>query len=207
MIDNVKFVAQIVDYKTVANMNFFKNITRERKITVLTLGFCLLFIILVGTSEFKNNYLNYSTALSFTGSFLLLKSLIYTIVTSEAQLKINNWFSFGLNIVFNASQAWLLIQGIRYLNQTSDPFNCIWYFFLATVLFFVQIYIFKFLPFFKTALFEIFVFGVCAGALRLMNTYTPENQTYLLLQVFFGYTSFFVACFTYFNLLKLLFTK
>ncbi len=156
----------------------------------------------MGANEFKNNYLNYSTALSFAGSLLFLKTFLFTTLQSETHLKTKNWFSFGLDILLCYSQIYLLMQGVRYLNQSSDPFNTLWFFLVSSVIFFAQVYITKQIKLFTTLIIEIALFAVLTLTLHLINIYTPETQIYLLVQVAVAYTGLAFSFYSYFTMLK-----
>ena len=174
----------------------------QKKITFLTVLFSFIFILLLGTNEFKNNYLNYSTFLMFGGALLFLKGFIFTAIESESNLLNRNWFSFGVDIILSYTQIWLIIQAVRYMNQSSDPFNTVWFFLMSSIAFFGQVYITKSTKLFVFSIAEIVLFAVLAFILRIININTPDNQTYLLIQVSVGYSVFFSALITYFLLLQ-----
>ena len=174
----------------------------QKKITFLTVLFSFIFILLLGTNEFKNNYLNYSTFLMFGGALLFLKGFIFTAIESESNLLNRNWFSFGVDIILSYTQIWLIIQAVRYMNQSSDPFNTVWFFLMSSIAFFGQVYITKSTKLFIFSIAEIVLFAVLAFVLKIINIYTPDNQTYLLIQVSVGYSVFFSALITYFLLLQ-----
>lgn len=174
----------------------------QKKITFLTVLFSFIFILLLGTNEFKNNYLNYSTFLMFGGALLFLKGFIFTTLESESNLLNRNWFSFGVDIILSYTQIWLIIQAVRYMNQSSDPFNTVWFFLMSSIAFFGQVYITKSTKLFVFSIAEIVLFAVLAFVLKTINIYTPDNQVYLLIQVSVGYSVFFSALITYFLLLQ-----
>jgi hypothetical protein len=183
-------------------MKSIVNLSNEQKITLATLISSLIFLYFVGFNEFKNNYLNYATVLSFAGSIFFLKTFLFTALQSEVHLKNKNWFSFGLDILLAFSQIWLLIQGIRLLNQTSDPLNTVWYLFISSIIFFVQVYITKQIKIFPALIVEAIILAILSFLLRIINIYTPENQVYLLIQVGVSYITFFVSIYVYFFMLK-----
>ena len=174
----------------------------QKKITFLTVLFSFIFILLLGTNEFKNNYLNYSTFLMFGGALLFLKGFIFTAIESESNLLNRNWFSFGVDIILSYTQIWLIIQAVRYMNQSSDPFNTVWFFLMSSIAFFGQVYITKSTKLFIFSIAEIVLFAVLAFILKIINIHTPDNQVYLLIQVSVGYSVFFSALITYFLLLQ-----
>ena len=174
----------------------------QKKITFLTVLFSFIFILLLGTNEFKNNYLNYSTFLMFGGALLFLKGFIFTAIESESNLLNRNWFSFGVDIILSYTQIWLIIQAVRYMNQSSDPFNTVWFFLMSSIAFFGQVYITKSTKLFVFSIAEIVLFSVLAFVLKIINIHTPDNQVYLLIQVSVGYSVFFSALITYFLLLQ-----
>ena len=174
----------------------------QKKITFLTVLFSFIFILLLGTNEFKNNYLNYSTFLMFGGALLFLKGFIFTAIESESNLLNRNWFSFGVDIILSYTQIWLIIQAVRYMNQSSDPFNTVWFFLMSSIAFFGQVYITKSTKLFVFSIAEIVLFSVLAFILKIINIHTPDNQVYLLIQVSVGYSVFFSALITYFLLLQ-----
>jgi hypothetical protein len=183
-------------------MKSITNLSNEQKITLVSIFFSFIFLWLIGANEFKNNYLNYSTALSFAGSLLFLKAFLFTTLQSEIHLKSKNWFSFGLDILLCYAQIYLLMQGVRYLNQSSDPFNTLWFFLISSIIFFAQVYITKQVKLFPTLMVEIVLFAFLTTTLHLINIYTPEIQVYLLIQVGVAYSSLAFAFYSYFNMLK-----
>ena len=138
----------------------------------------------------------------FGGALLFLKGFIFTAIESESNLLNRNWFSFGVDIILSYTQIWLIIQAVRYMNQSSDPFNTVWFFLMSSIAFFGQVYITKSTKLFVFSIAEIVLFSVLAFVLKIINIHTPDNQVYLLIQVSVGYSVFFSALITYFLLLQ-----
>ena len=180
----------------------------QKIIIAITILSSLIFVWLTSQNGFRGgNLLNYSTVLAFSGSILALKTMFYNFQEADKHISSKNWFGFGLDMIFNILQIFLLIQGIWQLNQNSYPLNTMIYFGLSTIIFFAQIYIMKYIDLFKTALSEIFIFGFCAGCLWYLQINTPENQVFLLSQVFLSYLVMFVSLLSYFFTLKTLIKK
>ena len=108
----------------------------------------------------------------------------------------------SVDIILSYTQIWLIIQAVRYMNQSSDPFNTVWFFLMSSIAFFGQVYITKSTKLFVFSIAEIVLFAVLAFVLKIININTPDNQTYLLIQVSVGYSVFFSALITYFLLLQ-----
>ena len=95
-------------------------------------------------------------------------------------IKSKNWFTIGMDILFNLFQIVFLIAGVRELTQRVDPFNTSLFIFYASVIFFAQIYINKSYNLFKTTIITVSILAFTTLIFRVLLTYTPSSYLDLI---------------------------
>ena len=175
---------------------------KNTRITFVLLVFIFILVGLFASGDFRNNYLNYYLFLSFAGVTSCLKLFFYNLIECNLNLTYKKWFNLGLDMLLLISSLWLLFQGIRNLNQNSFPIDSVSAFGIASVIFFLQIYIHRRNLMYLPILSNIAVYTLSFISLRLIQMYTPEQQLFLLFQALVGFAIFAVEIITFFSITK-----
>ncbi len=175
---------------------------KNNRISLVLLVFIFVVVGLFGGNDFRNNYLNYYLFLSFAGISSCLKLFFYNLIETSLNLTYKKWFNLGLDLLLLICSLWLLFQGIRGLNQNSFPLDTVTSFGLASVIFFLQIYIHRRNQMYLPVLSNIAVYTLGFISLRLIQIYTPEQQIFLLFQALVGFAIFIIEIITFFSITK-----
>ena len=175
---------------------------KNSRSSLILLVFIFILVGLFGASDFRNNYLNYYLFLAFAGLTSCLKLFFYNLIETNLNLINKKWFNLGLDLLLLIGSLWLIFQGIRSLNQNSFPLDTVTSFGLASVIFFLQIYIHRRNQLYLPVLSNIAVYTLSFIFLRLIQMYTPEQQIFLLFQALVGFAIFAVEIITFFTITK-----
>jgi hypothetical protein len=164
----------------VIDLNFLKNISRESKLALAVLVFTYVIIWFFSLGEYKTYVYNYSLCLALAGVIGVLQSFFYSFAQIIRDLKSKNWFTVGMDILFNLFQVVFLISGVRELTQRADPFNTSLFIFYTAVIFFAQVYINKSYSLFKITIIITLILALIALIFRVLLTYTPSSYLDLI---------------------------
>lgn len=163
-----------------SRLNFISKISLESRLAFALLTFTFTIIWFFNIGEYKTYIYNYSFCLALAGLVGCLQSFFYSFAQITRDLKSKNWFTIGMDTIFNLFQILLLIAGVRELTQRVDPFNTSLYVFYAAIVFFAQVYINKSYSMFKTTLICTFVLALVTLVFRILLTYTPSSYLDLI---------------------------
>ncbi len=175
---------------------------KNTRTSLILLVFIFILVGLFGAADFRNNYLNYYLFLAFAGLTSCLKLFFYNLIETNENIIHQKWFNLGLDLILLIGSLWLIFQGIRNLNQNSFPLDTVSTFGLASIAFFLQIYIHRRNQIYLPVLSSIAVYMLGFMTLRLIQMYTPEQQIFLLFQALVGFAIFGVEIITFFVITK-----
>jgi hypothetical protein len=163
-----------------SKLSFLGTITLESRLALAILTFTFVIIWFFNIGEYKTYIYNYSFCLALAGVIGVLQSFFYSFAQITRDLRSQNWFTVGMDILFNLFQVVFLISGVREMTQRVDPFNTSLFVFYASLIFFAQIYINKSYSLFKTSIICSLVFALIALIFRVLLTYTPSSYLDLI---------------------------
>jgi hypothetical protein len=163
-----------------SKLGFFSKISVESKLALAILTFTFVIIWFFNIGEYKTYIYNYSFCLALAGVIGCLQSFFYSFAQITRDLKSKNWFTVGMDTLFNLFQIVFLISGVREMTQRVDPFNTSLFIFYAAIIFFAQIYINKSYSLFKITIICTLVFALIALIFRVLLTYTPSSYLDLI---------------------------
>ena len=163
-----------------SRLDFFYSVSRESKLALAVLTFSFLIIWFFNIGEYKTYVYNYSFCLALAGVIGVLRSFFYSFAQITRDLKSKNWFTVGMDTLFNLFQIVFLISGVRELTQRVDPFNTSLFIFYSSIIFFVQIYINKSYSLFKITIIILSILAFISLIFRVLLTYTPSSYLDLI---------------------------
>ena len=181
--------------------DFFSKISSESKLALAVLIFSFIIIWFFNVGEYKTYIYNYSFCLALAGLIACLQSFFYSFAQITRDLKSKNWFTVGMDTLFNLVQLMFLIFGVKELTQRTDPFNTVIFIFYTSIIFFAQIYINKSYRLFKITIIITIILALVTSIFRLLETYTPSSYLYLIWALG-SYTILICVCVLFFNVIK-----
>lgn len=163
-----------------SKVDFLNNISKESKLALAVLIFSFVIIWFFRIGEYKTYMYNYSSCLAVAGIVAALQSFFYSFAQISRDLKSKNWFTVGMDTLFNLVQIVFLIVGVKELTQRSDPLNTVIFIFYTALIFFAQIYINKSYILFKITIITTIILGFVTLVFRILQTYTPSDYLYLI---------------------------
>jgi hypothetical protein len=163
-----------------SKLEVFAKVSPESKLALAVLIFTFLVIWFFNIGEYKTYAYNYSFCLALAGVIGVLQSFFYSFAQITRDLKSKNWFTVGMDTLFNLVQVVFLISGVKELTQRTDPFNTVIFIFYTAVIFFAQIYINKSYRLFKITIIITIILALITSIFRLLETYTPSDYLYLI---------------------------
>jgi hypothetical protein len=161
-------------------LDFLSKVSRESKLALAILCFTFIIIWFFNIGEYKTYTYNYSFCLALAGVIAVLQSFFYSFAQITRDLKSKNWFTVGMDALFNLFQIVFLISGVRELTQRVDPFNTSLFIFYGSIIFFAQIYINKSYSLFKITIIINSILAFVALIFRVLLTYTPSSYLDLI---------------------------
>lgn len=184
-----------------SRLGFLYTVSLESKLALAILIFTFVIIWFFNIGEYKTYTYNYSFCLALAGVIGVLQSFFYSFAQITRDLKSKNWFTVGMDTLFNLFQIVFLISGVRELTQRVDPFNTSLFIFYSSIIFFTQIYINKSYSLFKITIIIISVLAFISLIFRLLLTYTPSSYLDLIWAVG-SYAILACASILFFNTIK-----
>jgi hypothetical protein len=190
-----------IDKSLISKFSFFRQIPQENILALAVLVFTFIIIWFFNIGEYKTYIYNYSFCLALAGVIGCLQSFFYSFAQITQDLKFKNWFTVGMDTIFNLIQIVFLISGVRELTQRVDPFNTTLFIFYSSIIFFAQIYINKSFRLFKITIIITLILALIALIFRVLLTYTPSSYLDLIWAVG-SYAILICVTVLFFNVIK-----
>jgi hypothetical protein len=184
-----------------SKLGFLNKISIENKLALTVLTFTFIIIWFFNIGEYKTYIYNYSFCLALAGVIGVLQSFFYSFAQITRDLKSKNWFTVGMDTLFNLFQIVFLVSGVRELTQRVDPFNTSLFIFYTSIIFFAQIYINKSYSLFKKTIVTICTLALISLIFRILLTYTPSSYLDLIWAVG-SYGILACSVYLFFNVIK-----
>jgi hypothetical protein len=163
-----------------SQFSFINKISKESRVAFAILIFTFIIIWFFNIGEYKTYTYNYSICLSLAGIIGCLMSFFYSFAQISSDMKAKNWFTVGLDALFNLFQLVFFISGVKELTQRADPFNTSIFMLFAFVIFFAQVYINKSYRLFKITIISTLSIALITAIFKLLEIYTPSDYLSLL---------------------------
>jgi hypothetical protein len=159
---------------------YINKISKESRVAFAILISTFIIIWFFNIGEYKTYTFNYSICLSLAGIIGCLMSFFYSFAQISSDMKAKNWFTVGLDALFNLFQLVFFISGAKELTQRADPFNTSIFILFAFVIFFAQVYINKSFRLFKITIISTLVIAFITSIFKLLEIYTPSDYLSLI---------------------------
>ncbi len=153
--------------------------------------------------SFKNNYDKYSIILAAASLLFLFKSYIYSFRSLQEVINLKKSFLVFLDIIFFASQIWLIFIAIQSLTQLAYPFTALFCLAIASTTFYIQSFALPTRQLGKSALYATIFYWVTTALLYQTEWINYNQQTYFLFIHFTAITVFAAELWLFFRSTKI----